>query len=102
MAQAIAWRSFTLSNGGLAVLSAIDHSALGIGTPVTLTLPSLISWSKSRGSQDLDRSASPRSSMARRVPAEGMSRAITRVRVGSGPHFQGVVRREYGLRARRP
>ena len=42
IAQAIACRSFTLSNGGREVLSATYQSAFGIGTPTTLSLPSLI------------------------------------------------------------
>ena len=88
MAQAIACRSFTLSNGGRDVLSATYHSPFGIGTPTTLTFCSLIIWSKSFGGKPVEISASPRSSMARRVPAEGTSRAMMRLSFGSGPLFQ--------------
>lgn len=88
----MACRSFTLSNGGFAVFSATYQSAFGIGTPETLTLPSLIICSKSRGAKPLEISASPRSSIARRVPAEGTSRAITRLIFGSGPLFHSSKR----------
>src|SRR3954470_22541145 len=98
----MAWRSFTLSNGGFAVFSATYQSALGIGTPEILTLPSLMICSKSRGAKPLERSASPRSSIARRVPAEGTSRAITRLIFGSGPLFPVVEPRQHGLAARFP
>ena len=77
-----------MSNGGREVLSATYQSAFGIGTPTTLSLPSLIIWSKSFGGKPVEMSASPRSSMARRVPADGTSRAMTRLIFGSGPLFQ--------------
>ena len=59
---------------------------------MTFTLPSLMIWSKSFGAKPVEKSASPRSSMARRVPAEGTSRAMMRLIFGSGPLFQSSKR----------
>ena len=66
--------------------------AFSIGVPITVSLGDVLSSEKSLGGRSKERSASPRSSSARRLPAEGMMRMMTRLTLGSGPFFQSSLR----------
>ena len=61
---------------------------LPIGVEATFTLPALRSSAKSFDGRLNEMSASPRSTSARRLPADGTIRQTTRFTLGSGPHFQ--------------
>ncbi len=66
--------------------------AFSIGVPMTVSLGELLSSEKSLDGRSKERSASPRSSSARRFPADGMMRMMTRLILGSGPFFQSSLR----------
>ena len=63
-----------------------------IGVPTTVSFGIVLSSAKSLDGRSNDRSASPRSSRARRFPADGMMRMMTRLILGIGPFFQSSLR----------
>ena len=54
---------------------------------MTWSLPDFAISEKSLGGKSNEMSASPRSRSARRLPADGTSRTITRLSFGIGPDF---------------
>src|SRR6185503_9275214 len=92
IAYATAWRTFGLLKGGLVTFMPTYHIEFSIGTLDSLILSVFTNSWKSFGGRSNEMSASPRSSSARRLPAEGTSRRITRRIFGSGPDFQSSLR----------
>ena len=82
----------TLSNGFWLTFMPRYIIAFSIGVPITVSLGDDFSSEKSFDGRSNDRSASPRSSRARRLPADGMMRMITRLILGIGPFFQSSLR----------
>ena len=92
-AYATAWRTCVLLNGGRVTFMPTYHSAFSTGVLTTFTLLfSVASSEKSFGGSSKVMSMSPFSSSARRLPADGTSRWITRLMAGSGPLFQSSKR----------
>ena len=61
-------------------------------TPLGVSFVEFLSSPKSFDGRSKEMSASPRSSRARRLPAEGMMRMMTRLNLSSGPFFQSSLR----------